>query len=72
MPIKSTKKRTNDLNEEDVEELVESMILGVTSDGECVYIHTFNDDIHALEFLETALAGFRAEVLTSLFKRFHN
>ncbi len=72
MPIKSSKKPDDTFEGLDPEELVESMILGVTSDGECVYIHSFNDDIHALEFLETALAGFRAEVLTSLFKRFHN
>lgn len=72
MPIKSTKKRDDDSDEDDPQELVESMILGVTEDGECVYIHTFDDDIRAVEFLETMLAGFRADVLTSLFRRFSN
>lgn len=72
MPIKSTKKFANEIDEFDPTELVESMILGVTDDGECVYIHTFDDDIRALEFLETMLAGFRGDVLSELFKRFHN
>lgn len=69
MPIKSTKKRTEGDNPE---ELVNSMILGVTSEGECVYIHTFDDDITALEFLETMVAGYRADILSGLFRRFNN
>lgn len=72
MPIKSTKKSANEIDEFDPTELVESMILGVTDDGKCVYMHTFDDDIRALEFLETMLAGFRGDVLSELFKRFHN
>ena len=70
MPTKSTKKPTSKKPpSEPAEELVESMILGVTMDGECVYIHTFDNDIEALEFLETAAAGLRAEILSSMFKR---
>jgi hypothetical protein len=57
---------------DDPEELVESMILGVTSDGECVYIHNFDDDIQALEFLESLTAGFRCEVLYNLIRRTTN
>lgn len=72
MPTKSTKKRDDDIEDLDLEELVESMILGVTNEGECVYIHTFEDDIRALEFLETMVAGYRSDVLSNLFKRFHN
>lgn len=72
MPIKSTKKRDDTFEGMDPHELVESMILGVTEDGECVYIHTFDDDIQAIEFLETMLAGFRSDVLSSLFRRFNN
>lgn len=45
------------------------MILGVTSDGECVYIHSFEDDIQALEFMETLTAGLRADILSNMFKR---
>lgn len=69
MPTKSTKKRTSKGNGESIEELSESMILGVTTDGECVYIHTFDNDIEALEFMEQAAAGLRAEILSSMYKR---
>ena len=48
------------------------MILGVTMDGECVYIHTFDNDIQALEFIETAAAGLRADILSSMYKRSMN
>jgi hypothetical protein len=48
------------------------MILGVTTEGECVYIHTFDNDIQALEFMETAAAGLRAEILSSMYKRSMN
>ena len=72
MPTKSTKKSDEMFDGMDPEELVESMVIGVTSDGECVYIHTFEDDIRALEFIETMAVGFRADVLNGLFKRFHN
>lgn len=72
MPIKSTKKRDDEFEGMEPEELVESMILGVTEEGECVYIHTFDDDIKALEFLETMVAGFRSDVLSGLLRRFSN
>lgn len=72
MPKKSTKRPTQNESEISAEDFVESMILGVTSDGECVYIHTFEDDIMALEFLETMIAGFRADVLKSLMRRNYN
>ena len=72
MPKKSTKKPIQLDSEESTEELSESMILGVTTDGECVYIHTFDNDILALEFLETAAAGLRADILSSMYKRSMN
>ena len=72
MPKKSTKKHIQLDNEDSIEELSESMILGVTTDGECVYIHTFDNDILALEFLETAAAGLRADILSSMYKRSMN
>lgn len=72
MPKKSTKKPIQLDNENSIEELSESMILGVTTDGECVYIHTFDNDIQALEFLETAAAGLRADILSSMYKRSMN
>lgn len=63
MPKKS---KDDDL---DIGELEESMLLGITSEGNCVYIHSFDDDIRALEFLESLTAGFRAEILSGLFRR---
>ena len=72
MPKKSTKKPIQLDNEDSTEELSESMILGVTTDGECVYIHTFDNEIQALEFLETAAAGLRADILSSMYKRSMN
>lgn len=72
MPKKSTKKPIQLDSENSIEELSESMILGVTTDGECVYIHTFDNEIQALEFLETAAAGLRADILSSMYKRSMN
>lgn len=72
MPKKSTKKPIQLDNENSIEELSESMILGVTTDGECVYIHTFDNEIQALEFLETAAAKLRADILSSMYKRSMN
>lgn len=66
MQNKSTRRRVDEF---DPENLTESMILGVTDDGECVYIHTFENEIMALEFLETMVAGLRADILSSMFKR---
>lgn len=72
MRNKSTKKPTQKEGDEATEEFVESMILGVTPDGECVYIHTFEDEIMALEFLETMVAGLRADILSGLTRRSYN
>lgn len=72
MPRKSTGKRDDNPADFDSEDLVESMILGVTSEGECVYIHTFDDDIRALEFLETLTVGFRSDILIGLSRRSMN
>jgi len=66
MPRKSTVKQDNP---PDIDDLAESMILGVTTEGECVYIHSFEDDIKALEFLETLTAGFRSDILSGLVRR---
>lgn len=69
MRIKSTKEQDENF---EPESLTESMILGVTEEGECVYIHTFENDILALEFLETMVAGLRADILSGLFRRSMN
>lgn len=72
MRNKSTKKPTQSESEVNTEEFAESMILGVTSDGECVYIHTFENEVMALEFLEVMTAGFRADILSGLMRRSYN
>lgn len=58
--------------QDDATELEDSVILGITPDGAFVYIHSFPDDIQALEFIETLTAGFRAEVLMNINRRFSN
>ena len=72
MPNKSTKKPTRIKSDESTKELIESMIIGVTSEGEFVYIHNFDDNIQALEFMETAAAGLRADILSTMYKRSMN
>lgn len=71
MPSKSTKKPAAD-KEQNLNNLSEFFVTGVTDEGDCVYIHSFDDDISALEFLETLLAGFRSEVLSGIARRFMN
>lgn len=68
MPKKSIKRPGTD----ETHELNESMILGVTADGECVYIHSFDDEIEALEFIEVMAAGLRADILTRMMRRTMN
>lgn len=63
------RKSTERPDDDDPVELEESIILGVTPDGDCVYIHSFDDDIRALEFIEVMAAGFRADIMLSLIKR---
>lgn len=64
MPRKSTERP-----DDEVDDLVESMIIGVTEDGECVFIHNFEDDIRALEFLEMLTANLRSDILSGLVRR---
>ena len=44
----------------------ESMIVYITTEGERIYLHSFENRIHALEFLEIMVAGLRADILESL------
>lgn len=44
----------------------ESMVVYITTDGERVYLHSFENKIHALEFLEIMVAGLRADILESI------
>lgn len=70
MRTKFTKKLADEeARQFDIEEMEESMILGLSAEGNSIYVHTFDDDIKALEFLEVMVAGFRAEILNTLTKR---
>lgn len=42
------------------------MVVYITTDGERVYLHSFENKIHALEFLEIMVAGLRADILESI------
>lgn len=48
------------------------MILSVTKDGERVYMHPFEDEVVALEFLEIMVAGFRNDLIEKALKRMVN
>ena len=39
-----------------------SMVLIVKNDGDRLYLHPFDDDIHALEFLELMVSSYRTDV----------
>jgi hypothetical protein len=45
------------------------MILYINKDDERVYLHPFESDIHALEFLEIMIAGLRADIMEQIMKR---
>jgi hypothetical protein len=49
-----------------------SMILMLANDGERIYLHQFETDIGALEFLELMVASFRADVLDRISRRSMN
>lgn len=49
-----------------------SMILSVTNEGERVYMHPFEDEVSALEFLEIMVAGFRNDLIEKALKRMVN
>ena len=71
MPRKSQKNiiPTDALRQLDADELATSMILYINNEDERVYLHPFESDVHALEFLEIMVAGLRADVLEQIMKR---
>lgn len=71
MPKKSQRSTTpmEELRQLDADELSTSMLLYLSSEGERVYMHAFESDIHAIEFLESMVAGLRADILEQLMKR---
>lgn len=56
----------------DADNVDASMILVVTNDGERIYMHPFEDELAALEFLETMTNGFRNDLLEKALKRMVN
>jgi hypothetical protein len=48
------------------------MILCVTKDGDRIYMHPFEDEITALEFLEIMVNGFRNDLIEKALKRMVN
>jgi hypothetical protein len=48
------------------------MILVVTNEGERMYMHPFEDEIMALEFLECMVTGFRNDLIEKALKRMVN
>lgn len=64
---------TNDfVRQLDAGEIDSSMILSVTTDGERIYMHPFEDEIAALEFLEIMVNGFRNDLIEKALKRMVN
>lgn len=59
----------DELRQLDAGELEASMVLYINNEDERVYLHPFESDIQALEFLETMVAGLRADILEQLMKR---
>lgn len=54
------------------DEVESSMIVILTNNGDRMYLHPFENDIQALEYLELMVASFRADVLESVVKRSMN
>jgi hypothetical protein len=56
----------------DADNVDSSMILCVTKDGDRIYMHPFEDEITALEFLEIMVNGFRNDLIEKALKRMVN
>ena len=56
----------------DAGEIDSSMILSVTNEGERIYMHPFEDELAALEFLEIMVNGFRNDLIEKALKRMVN
>jgi hypothetical protein len=48
------------------------MILVVTNEGDRIYMHPFENDLSALEFLELLTNGFRNDLIEKALKRMVN
>ncbi len=71
MPKKSPKQEAltnaiDDLQEGDIDV---AMVLYTKESGERAYLHPFESEIHALEFLEIMVSSLRTDIIEKLMKR---
>ncbi len=74
MPKKSREQldKSDVLRQLDADNVDSSMILAVTSDGDRIYMHPFENDLSALEFMELMTNGFRNDLIEKALKRMIN
>jgi len=60
------------LRQLDADNVDSSMILVVTNEGDRIYMHPFENDLTALEFLELLTNGFRNDLIEKALKRMVN
>lgn len=48
------------------------MVLMTTKDGDRLYLHPFEDELHALEYLELMVASYRVDMMERVIKRSMN
>ncbi len=68
MPKKSSQ-REEILKKLDEDEMEAFAILILSKDGERVYLHQFEDDIDALEYIENMMASLRTDILRQIGRR---
>lgn len=74
MPKKSPERleKSDIVRQLDADNVDSSMILIVTNEGERIYMHPFEDELAALEFLELMTNGFRNDLIEKALKRMVN
>jgi hypothetical protein len=74
MPKKSPERleKSDIVRQLDADNVDSSMILIVTNEGERIYMHPFEDELAALEFLELMVNGFRNDLIEKALKRMVN
>lgn len=74
MPKKSPERleKSDIVRQLDADNVDSSMILIVTNEGERIYMHPFENELAALEFLELMVNGFRNDLIEKALKRMVN
>lgn len=74
MPKKSPERleKSDIVRQLDADNVDSSMILIVTNEGERIYMHPFEEELAALEFLELMVNGFRNDLIEKALKRMVN